>query len=490
MGEPMKSRAFFAGMIAASGYVTLASILFAQAPVTPVRNGGGNRGARLPTTLFRTEIPDHAVDVVSGRPQRDGITLRVLPRRAMEGAVQIVIAGEAWPATEPDLAPWKAGEPLDIVRGDLAPDAGYVWRLRARDNSKVAPATLAEGSFHTQRVAGTRYTFAVQADSHLDEGTAPEVYRRTLSNIRSVAPDFLVDLGDTFMTDKRTDFHAAAPQYLAQRYYFGLAGVPVLLVPGNHDGEAGYALDGTSNSMAAWANGMRRQFFANPVPGGIYLGNDRPEPALGLPENYFAFEWGDALFVGLDPYWFTRTKPRDDGWGWTLGARQYEWLRATLALSRAQLTFVFIHHLVGGQGREARGGAEASHFFEWGGEDTGGDKIFSSKRPGWPMPIHSLLAARGRTVVFHGHDHLYAHQERDGVVYLEVPQPGHARGGGTRSAAEYGYREGKIDGGTGFIRIDVQAGSATINYVRTWLPEAERAGRKNAEAADVFSVGK
>ena len=59
-----------------------------------------------------------------------------------------------------------------------------------------------------------------------------------------------------------------------------------------------------------------------------------------------------------------------------------------------------------------------------------------------------------------------------------------------RSAAEYGYRDGKIDGGPGFVRADLRAGVATISYGCTWLPEAESDSRKNAEIADTFSVGK
>jgi hypothetical protein len=28
-----------------------------------------------------------------------------------------------------------------------------------------------------------------------------------------------------------------------------------------------------------------------------------------LPEDYYAWEWGDALFVAIDPFWYTTTKP-------------------------------------------------------------------------------------------------------------------------------------------------------------------------------------
>jgi hypothetical protein len=58
----------------------------------------------------------------------------------------------------------------------------------------------------------------------------------------SDSADFLIDLGDTWMTDKyKDDFKSALKQYVAQRYYFGSLchSVPLFLTLGNHDGEAG-----------------------------------------------------------------------------------------------------------------------------------------------------------------------------------------------------------------------------------------------------------
>ena len=62
-----------------------------------------------------------------------------------------------------------------------------------------------------------------------------------------------------------------------------------------------------------------------------------------------------------------------------------------------------------------------------------GSDGFKEHRPGWAMPIHDLLVRRGGVVVFHGHDHLYAHQTRVysggtprsyrsdyGAVYLDI----------------------------------------------------------------------
>ncbi len=82
-----------------------------------------------------------------------------------------------------------------------------------------------------------------------------------------------------------------------------------------------------------------------------------------------------------------------------------------------------------------------------------------------PPPIHDLLAKRGACIVFHGHDHLYVRAERDGVVYQEVPQPGHGRGT-TRSAEEYSYKSGVILPSSGILRARVTPGEAAVDYVK------------------------
>ena len=105
------------------------------------------------------------------------------------------------------------------------------------------------------------FTFTVQADPHLDFGIDPAVYEKALALARASRPDFHVDRGDTFMTDKYLKFTDAAPQYLAQRYYFGLIGTaaPVFLVLGNHDGEQpGKA--GAGPGVPSTGDGSRRRF--------------------------------------------------------------------------------------------------------------------------------------------------------------------------------------------------------------------------------------
>jgi hypothetical protein len=131
-------------------------------------------------------------------------------------------------------------------------------------------------------------------------------------------------------------------------------------------------------------------------------------------------------------------------------------------------------------GAESRGGAESVPFFEWGGKNADGTDGFAEHRPGWPMPIHQLLVKRGVSAVFHGHDHLYVHGQRDGIHYQEVPQPGNLAGG-TRSAEEYGYASGTILGSPGHVRVRVTPAATTVEFVRTALAagaEGQGGGRR------------
>ena len=116
---------------------------------------------------------------------------------------------------------------------------------------------------------------------------------------------------------------------------------------GNHEGELGRRLDGTPANMAVWATRARKLYYPNPAPDGFYTGNTAEEKFVGLREDYYAWEWGDALFVVLDPFWYTRSRSNrgDANWGWTLGKQQYEWLKRVLQTSKTRFKFVFSHHL-------------------------------------------------------------------------------------------------------------------------------------------------
>jgi hypothetical protein len=129
-----------------------------------------------------------------------------------------------------------------------------------------------------------------------------------------------------------------------------------------------------------------------------------------------------------------------------------------------------------------RGGIEAAPYFEWGGKNLDGSPGFSSRRPGWELPIHELLVKHQVKAVFHGHDHLYAQQSLDGIIYQTVPQPSAKNfNSDTTLARDYHYDSGVVLSSSGHLRIKVTPTSISSEYVRSWLPSQENASRKNRQ---------
>ena len=265
---------------------------------------------------------------------------------------------------------------------------------------------------------------------------------------------------------------------------------PVFLVIGNHDGEEVRSpADMGADGLAVWSAQQRRRLFPNPVPDGFYTGNENVQPHVGLLQDYYAWTWGDALFVVLDPYWTSRaTRGGKEPWNMTLGKAQYEWLAHTLRASKAKWKFVFIHQLVGGIDRNGRGGAEAASLFEWGGHELDGRDTFTTQRPSWEKPIHQLLRETGVSIVFHGHDHFFAHQERDGIIYQLVPQPGAPRANATNMAKDCGYMTGDFLPSSGHLRVHVHSDRIVVEYVRAATPDMTHWGIRNGETAFHYAI--
>lgn len=435
---------------------------------------------------------DAIISVMLGSPTDRSITANVLARRDLEFRIEYFDGSMRLLGTTPVMAA-RPGAPVEVRMDGLAPDARHVYRVQYREPGVTAFEAGPEHGFHTQRRPGSPFVFTVQADSHLgDPNTSTELYGIALRNAAGDVPDFHVDLGDTFMNEKyfagsRAETWGA---YLAHRDWFDLLcrSVPLFLVNGNHEGELGWRLDGMDDNLAIWSVEARRAAYPNPEPGPFYSGSVTPEPFTGVRDGYYAWTWGDALFVVLDPFWYTRTRPRDDGWAWTLGFEQYRWLREVLSRSDAPFKFVFAHQLVGGNGSEARGGVEAAGRFEWGGAEANGTRGFETRRPGWARPIHDVLVENHVTVFFHGHDHLYARQELDGVVYLEVPRPNAPSQSIPSDALDYGYATGLLLPSSGHLRVAVTSEGVTVEYVWAVKPGSEREGRRNGEVADRYFV--
>jgi hypothetical protein len=436
-----------------------------------------------------TSVGSFPGTIILGSPTRTSILVSVAASLPLELYVEHGPASGGYTARTPPT-PTQGGIPAEIALTGLEPDAAWFYRVRYRAPGGGDYLAAPEASFHTQRSVSCTFTFAVEADPHigLDEKASPELFRQELANVRAAQPDFLVDLGDTFMGDKvARDGTRIASTYSELRDYFAIAGpsVPLFLVNGNHDGEAGWSMAEGEGSVAAQAASARRTYYPNPQPEGFYAGG-ASAAATGLRDSSYAWEWGDALFVVLDPYSATARKPGPNGdlWDWTLGEAQYRWLAEVLRTSTRPYKFVFSHHIIG----DVRGGIEWAGMYEWGGNGADGIDAFDDQRPGWGTPIHDLFVKYGVTIFFQGHDHLYVRQELDGVVYQEVPQPATQGGDPQRMAAEYRYLSGDILGSPGHLEVTVAGTRVTVAYVHTGAGAGDRSGYANGDVVHTYTI--
>lgn len=475
------------------------------------KNQGGSRLGGYETPPPANNVPKRDFDILLGRPTDKSITVSVL---LLNDADMFISYGRSLENLSNETKPYqaKAGTPVEINIDGLEPNESYSYQLNYRPLGKTKAQVSRIYAFHTQRSPQNSFRFTVQADSHLDENTSADVYMTTLRNALRDGSDFHVALGDTFMTGKYVRPELAEPQYLAQRYYLGSLchSTPLFFCLGNHDGESSKGRkvknkNRTGNreregkvdakdSTRIWSVNTRKKYFPNPFPDlnetkAFYSGNESIVENVGQVEDYYAWQWGNSLFVVLDPFWYSGGRSRTEGnhWHQTLGDEQYNWLVKTLHNSDAKFKFVFIHHLVGGADRNNRGGVSSAPYFEWGGNELDGTDTFSKNRPNWKLPIHDLLVKNDVSIVFHGHDHLYAKEELDGIVYQAVPQPGHPRFGNVRSAEEYGYH-GEVISSSGHLRVSVSADSARVDYIRAYLPKDESGRRKNGEIGTSYLI--
>ena len=100
-----------------------------------------------------------------------------------------------------------------------------------------------------------------------------------------------------------------------------------------------------------------------------------------------------------------------------------------------------------------------------------------------------MLVKNKVNIVFHGHDHFYAKQELDGIIYQEVPQPGYSGNGkAPRSAAEYGYKSGTILGSPGYMRVTIEAPKAKVEFIRTIMSTSEGGTSQRELIADSYQI--
>lgn len=445
-------------------WCTIFLICLGFATYAAVENSAGKGGSRQPVQNSKcNDVPARPFDLILGRPESNSVTLSVLCYSDVEGFISYGTQSSKLDGKTP-VQKFKKGEPVEIVLDKLQPDTAYFYQLN------LAAMNSGEFTFHTARQPGSNFTFTVTADSHLDSLTDATLYQRTLAVALACKPDFHIDLGDTFMTEKHENRAAALKQYLSQRYYFGQLchSAPLFLVIGNHDGEDTTKKGaGEKDGLAAWSCETRVKYFPNPVPDNFYSGNLGMQSSGGYFQDYYSWNWGDALFIVIDPYRYSKSsRGGRTPWKMTMGAVQYQWLAGVLRESRAKFKFVFIHQLIGGMDSGGRGGIEAASLYEWGGTEPDGTNTFSDNRAGWKSPVHNLLVETGVTIVFHGHDHFFARQEKDGIIYQLVPQPA-TLNVKRELAKEYGYLKGDFLPNSGCLRVNVTPDGVKVEYLRT-----------------------
>jgi phage terminase large subunit-like protein len=95
------------------------------------------------------------------------------------------------------------------------------------------------------------------------------------------------------------------------------------------------------------------------------------------------------------------------------------------------------------------------------------------------------MVKHGVSIFFQGHDHLYARQERDGVVYQEAPLPGDPAYATHNKDA---YTSGITMPNAGYLRVTVAPEEAKVDYVRCWLPKDETPRQKTGDIAHSYTI--
>jgi hypothetical protein len=462
----------------------------------------------VPTMIMvKAAAATFAATELLGRPTDTSVTVNVVP--SSNGQVYFKYGTTSGVYTDQtSSAGLTSGSPTEVLIQGLTPNTRYYYRLVSSGDG-VNWEDGDEHSFQTQRSQGSTFNFTITSDSHVDImlGNAA-MWTQTMTNVANDHPDFEIDLGDTFAMDSVTTAAGAEQVYLYQREFFDIVGhsASIFLVSGNHEQQEAWHLDDTGNpatSQPVIGLNAQKKYYVNPVPDAFYSGNPDDSHSYvdgdHLLEDYYAWTWGDALLVVIDPYWYTTTKPytgntgggessdvgSGDRWDWTLGLEQFNWLKQTLEESQAAYKFIFAHHMVGGSQDYVRGGAVPAHICEWGGYNEDGTTWgWDTERPvaQWGSdPVHQILVENHVSAFFHGHDHQYAYEMRDGVVYQSMPAAGFS-GNGFNIYSEGTYTL-EVLPSPGHLRVSISPSQTTVDYV-----QAATSGGTNGQVVHSYTI--
>ncbi|WP_299495042.1 metallophosphoesterase [uncultured Shewanella sp.] len=407
------------------------------------QNISGIFKAKTPHTLNKNEYADF--NIILGQATDTSITVNLLVNEnSLIYCEYGLDQNNQFSHTEQLTA--TASQPIALLLSNLSKNTQYYYRIIQQiDGAEIHYGSI--HSFYTQREKSQTFSFGVQEDSHPERAKTlyhSELYKLNIANIAFNKPDLFFMLGDDFSIESLIADNSISQEkvnhvYASQRDYLqgAMHSTALYLINGNHEQAARYIYEGNFDYNEHYSNlayspiyaaNARSQYYALPSPSEFYSGDHTQLESIGLLKDYYAWEWGDALFVTLDPYWHSAVavdsgipplyEKSHDIWEISMGDEQYHWLNNTLKNSTAKYKFVFAHHING------RGAASILHNAEWGGYDKNAKHFkFNEYRPNWELPIHQLMVQKNVTIFFHGHDHVFSKEVVDDVIYQSLPSP-------------------------------------------------------------------
>jgi 3',5'-cyclic AMP phosphodiesterase CpdA len=334
-----------------------------------------------------------------------------------------------WSSTANSAAEVEFG--LDETYGTTISEEGV-----RRDHSVRIDALLPSTTYHYRlslegEVVGGDHAFRTPPDASDapvrfavlgDSGTGHEPEGRIVGLLSTLAPDFVLHVGDAaYDSGSSSEVHA---RFLAP-FARLMDHVPLYLALGNHDADT--------------------------------RGGEPLLKALSLPtnsadgsEHFYSFDWGALHVVALD-------SNRSLG----LGSPQLAWLHADLSASSAPWTIVFFHHPVY---------SSSTH----------------GEREDLQASLAPLLEVHGVDLVFSGHDHVYERtfpMVADTPIdvlepdYVDAPGPIYVvTGGGGKDLYPSGWREWTAYSESSFhvTCVEADASSLVLRAVRLDGSEMDR----------------
>ncbi len=358
--------------------------------------------------------------------------------------------------------------------------AGQIWYPFPGGRGKFSTLASAGQSYTVAFIAdhhvgkyqadGNTNGFGVDIEGANETAHGPNHRWRLEHAMRDIVeqdPDAIIDMGDSWYADAATATRSWVPmgcQMMSPLFRTA----PYYLVLGNHEAEgpwnqaAGTQNDQKKNTIcrkavipnptsttyseggesqvpntngisngAGWATqaGWIPALTAgeNPL---TYYNNSIRESAnkLGVSgqalENYYAFTWGDALWVVLDSDRYSLNSADDQTTGSyptnSLGTSQLAWLETTLAASTATWKFVLSHRLLGGLPGKPNT-CDTNWWYARGSGASVAPSTASSDSRTEEWTLHQLLQQYNVTAYISSHDHVFGHSRTGSVNYLKVP---------------------------------------------------------------------